>query len=248
MNIGERLEEARKRKGISLREAAEAIKIRTDFLAAFEKDDFGFNLPDVYKQGFLRTYAKYLGIDDNQIVIDYQAKMQTLSRSNFLKKDIKEEEGQTTGTPQRQKVLGKSFALFKENKNAQLKIGIGLVVVLFILFIGIFAFTRGGSNENKPREITIQSTSSIGLAIFKYDSPTATGVRAYYGFLDPNAPAQSNSPTQSSKNQSFTLTQGQFLEIECGKPEYFSAIKIQENGKDIAIDKAKIEGTKYRIQ
>ena len=31
-SIGERLEEARKRKGISLREAAEATKIRSDFL------------------------------------------------------------------------------------------------------------------------------------------------------------------------------------------------------------------------
>ncbi|MDP5080533.1 MAG: helix-turn-helix domain-containing protein, partial [Opitutales bacterium] len=45
-SIGERLEEARKRKGISLREAAEATKIRGDFLGYFEQNKFDFELPE----------------------------------------------------------------------------------------------------------------------------------------------------------------------------------------------------------
>ena len=39
-SIGQKLEEARNRKGISIREAEEATKIRGHFLASFEKDDF----------------------------------------------------------------------------------------------------------------------------------------------------------------------------------------------------------------
>ena len=38
--IGERLEEARKKKGLSLREAAEATKIRGDYLQKFEGNQF----------------------------------------------------------------------------------------------------------------------------------------------------------------------------------------------------------------
>ena len=61
--LGERLEEARKRKGISIREAAEATKIRGDYLQKFEANSFDFDLPPLYIRGFLRTYAKFLEFD-----------------------------------------------------------------------------------------------------------------------------------------------------------------------------------------
>ena len=61
-SIGERLEEARKRRGISIREAAETTKIRSDFLAGFEENNFDLNLPEIYVRGFLRTYAVLLNI------------------------------------------------------------------------------------------------------------------------------------------------------------------------------------------
>ncbi len=69
--IGERLEEARKRKGISIREAAEATKIRSDYLQRFEGNVFDINLPDIYVRGFLRTYAQYLKLNSEKLLIDY---------------------------------------------------------------------------------------------------------------------------------------------------------------------------------
>src|SRR5690606_9855811 len=72
-NIGERLEEARKRKGISIREAAEATKVRGDYLHRFESSQFDINLPDIYVRGFLRAYASYLGLPAEKIVADYNA-------------------------------------------------------------------------------------------------------------------------------------------------------------------------------
>lgn len=71
--IGERLEEARKRKGISLREAADATKIRTDFLHNFESNQFEFDLPDIYRRGFLRIYARYLGLNAEKLLADFSA-------------------------------------------------------------------------------------------------------------------------------------------------------------------------------
>jgi transcriptional regulator with XRE-family HTH domain len=72
-SIGERLEEARKRKGISLREAAEATKIRSDFLGYIEQNTMDFELPELYKRGFLKNYARYLRLDVDQIMADYHA-------------------------------------------------------------------------------------------------------------------------------------------------------------------------------
>ena len=68
--IGERLEDARKRKGISLREAAEDTKIRSDFLSYIEQNNFDFELPEIYRCGFIKNYARYLKLDPAKVVND----------------------------------------------------------------------------------------------------------------------------------------------------------------------------------
>lgn len=71
--IGERLEEARKRKGISIREAAESTKIRGDYLQKFEANSFDIDLPPLYIRGFIRTYSRFLDLDPERIVSDVDA-------------------------------------------------------------------------------------------------------------------------------------------------------------------------------
>lgn len=71
--IGERLEEARKKKGISIREAAEATKIRGDYLSKFENNQFDINLTELYVRGFLRNYAQFLRLPSDRILNDYAA-------------------------------------------------------------------------------------------------------------------------------------------------------------------------------
>jgi cytoskeleton protein RodZ len=71
--IGERLEEARKKKGISIREAAEATKIRGDYLSKFESNHFDIGLTEIYTRGFLRTYANFLKVPADRLLNDYSA-------------------------------------------------------------------------------------------------------------------------------------------------------------------------------
>ncbi|MCD8481236.1 MAG: helix-turn-helix domain-containing protein [Verrucomicrobia bacterium] len=73
MTIGEKLTEARTRKGISIREAAEATKIRGEYLSAMEENTFAINLPEIYKRGFLRNYARFLKLDPDKLMADYGA-------------------------------------------------------------------------------------------------------------------------------------------------------------------------------
>lgn len=72
-SIGERLEEARKRRGISIREASEATKIRGDFLLSFENNQFDVGLPEIYVRGFLRNYGSFLKVDGEKLATDYNA-------------------------------------------------------------------------------------------------------------------------------------------------------------------------------
>ncbi len=92
-SIGERLEEARKRKGISIREAAEATKIRGDYLHKFEGNQYDIRLPEIYVRGFLRSYANYLKLPAEKIISDYNAlglneSKRALSREVYGRMDI----------------------------------------------------------------------------------------------------------------------------------------------------------------
>jgi len=71
--IGERLEDARKRKGISIREAAEATKIRGDYLQKFESNHFDIGLTAIYIRGFLHNYAEFLKLPADRIVSDFES-------------------------------------------------------------------------------------------------------------------------------------------------------------------------------
>lgn len=87
-SIGERLEEARKRRGISIREASEATKIRGDFLLNFENNQFDLGLPDIYVRGFLRNYSGFLKIDPEKIVTDFNSTL--ISEPKSSRKDSRE--------------------------------------------------------------------------------------------------------------------------------------------------------------
>ena len=75
MAVGQKLEEARNRKGISIREAEESTKIRGDYLSAFESSSFDLNLPEVYLRGFVRLYARFLDLDQDAILADLAIEM-----------------------------------------------------------------------------------------------------------------------------------------------------------------------------
>ena len=72
-SIGERLAETRKRKGISLREAADSLKVSVSSLDCFENDHFDIGLPEIFVRGFLTNYAKFLEVDPARIRSDYGA-------------------------------------------------------------------------------------------------------------------------------------------------------------------------------
>jgi len=61
--IGRLLEHRRKEKGLTLEEVEQATKIRKRYLDGLEREDYAVLPAGVYAQGFLKTYANYLGLD-----------------------------------------------------------------------------------------------------------------------------------------------------------------------------------------
>lgn len=72
--IGQQLQTQRKARGISLVEVSEHTKIGKKYLEALEEARFDVLPANTYIQGFLRAYARYLEMDDEQLLKQYKAK------------------------------------------------------------------------------------------------------------------------------------------------------------------------------
>ena len=60
-------------RGISLDEIAVATKIGTRSLKALEDENFSILPGGIFNKGFVRSYAKFLGLNEDEAVADYQA-------------------------------------------------------------------------------------------------------------------------------------------------------------------------------
>ena len=66
--LGETFRTARESQGLSLAEVADRIHIRSMYLAAIESEDWQVIGPSVYVKGFIRSYARSLGLDPDEAV------------------------------------------------------------------------------------------------------------------------------------------------------------------------------------
>jgi cytoskeletal protein RodZ len=66
--LGERFRAAREARGLSLSDVSEQIRIRSVYLAAIEDENWDAIGAPVYARGFLRTYARFLGLDPEEVV------------------------------------------------------------------------------------------------------------------------------------------------------------------------------------
>jgi cytoskeleton protein RodZ len=71
--LGERFRAAREARGLSLSEVSEQIRIRSVYLAAIEEENWSAIGAPVYIRGFLRTYARFLGLDPEEVVSAFAA-------------------------------------------------------------------------------------------------------------------------------------------------------------------------------
>lgn len=96
--IGEKLKEARESIGISIEEAAEDLKTRPAQIENMESGNMDAFKDIFYLKYFIRDYAKYLGLDYedvvdefNEYLFDYTSKISIDDIKNAQKKTLKED-------------------------------------------------------------------------------------------------------------------------------------------------------------
>src|SRR5208337_3413293 len=70
--FGENLRREREMRGVSLEEISVSTKISLRFLEAIEREDFSKLPGGIFSRSFIRTYARYLGLDEERVVAEFQ--------------------------------------------------------------------------------------------------------------------------------------------------------------------------------
>src|SRR6266478_5993928 len=71
--FGDHLKREREMRGVSLDEISAATRIATRFLRAIENEQWDDLPGGVFNRGFVRAVARYLGLDEENIVAEYAA-------------------------------------------------------------------------------------------------------------------------------------------------------------------------------
>ena len=119
---GERLRAAREAKGMSIEDVASATRIPRNHLESIEDGDFAVLPGRTYAIGFSRSYAKAVGLNDDEIVNEVREQLGIEDPSERLRDGTIQTEDPTR-LPSRGLVIGS-------------------IVAAVILLLGLFAFSR----------------------------------------------------------------------------------------------------------
>ncbi len=73
LTLGEKLRQAREERGFTLSEVAEQTRISSLYLESIENDDYRTLPGGIFNKGFVKSYAKFVGINEQEALTDYSA-------------------------------------------------------------------------------------------------------------------------------------------------------------------------------
>src|ERR1041384_1386138 len=82
-SLGEKLRLAREARGITLSEGAAQTRIAARYLEAIEEDNYKPLPGGVFNKGFIKAYAKYVGIDEQEALNDYASLVSTQTETQI---------------------------------------------------------------------------------------------------------------------------------------------------------------------
>ncbi len=229
--IGERLEEARKRKGISIREAAETTKIRGDYLQKFEANSFDLDLPPLYIRGFLRSYAHYLELDPERVVGDFNsvlAEGQPARREVFGRVDFAD--------PSRTQEGGEAAPAGRSAQDQALMLKFGLLgggaivaIIIIILLINVL-FSHSGGKPAQSAQQTTSQTTSVQAEAAQTLTLTATEATRVKVVQDLDGAVLLNSALARGESKSIKKQGKLLITVEAGKN-----LRMEVNGRNYPV-------------
>lgn len=137
--VGHKLRVARESLGLSYRDMADITKIQPNFLKYLEDERFEELPAEVYVRGFLRSYARELRLDENEIMEAYLNQTgQGLARQVDFSKD------DSIASIEEQSRLA-SFA--NQSSLSRYAYGVGLAALVLIATVVVLMFAGNESSD-----------------------------------------------------------------------------------------------------
>ena len=137
LTLGEKLQQARESRGTTIAEVAEQTRISPLYIEAIENNDYRTLPGGIFNKGFVKSYSKYVGLDEQEAIQDY---IQLISQ----------QEGTVTEEPK----TYKPEVLTDESTNSSsLMTIIFAIVILGLMTWGILALVSYLQNEQQNQPI-----------------------------------------------------------------------------------------------
>ena len=165
--VGKQLQDARLAKGWSPEMAARETKIRLDRVRELEEDDYSNFSSPTYARGFVRTYARALGLDEYRILRQLDNKLPEDDNATFAN---------DTGVPYMPEPSQVSKP-FQVGRGVYIAGGVGMALLLLIGFILVQSYRAGYFAEATPAPAALPVTATNALPAVP-DSETARALPA----------------------------------------------------------------------
>jgi len=148
-NIGTKLKDKREENGLSIEEVAEDLKMRPSQISSIE-DGKSEDFKDVfYLKHFIRDYAKYLGLDSEKILDEFNEYLFDMTSRipvDLIEKAKKEKKNNDE--------IMSPYTKEKNSKNIAVKILIGLGIVVIMVVLGYALVSIHSGNDFSDNNIT----------------------------------------------------------------------------------------------
>ncbi len=149
-SVGEFFRQVRETKGLTVDEVAAKTRIRSDFVKALEDGNFA-KLPDqVFARGFVRSYARSLGLDEEDAIHRF-----VQSAGAFYEKQDERERLKVRQVEEERKRQA-------NRKAVAVAIGIAVLTLIFLLSREQSSVLRRSTSELTSNKRSAQATKEVG--------------------------------------------------------------------------------------
>ncbi|CAN5571851.1 hypothetical protein BH10ACI2_BH10ACI2_26300 [soil metagenome] len=235
LTLGEKLREAREERGFSIAEVAEQTRISSLYLESIEHDDYRTLPGGIFNKGFVKSYAKFVGLNEQEALADY---------AHLLSERATSDEAELK--------IYKPEVLTDDRTGASMIPTVIIAVIILGIMSGGILFlvnylrrpaeppvnTASTSNSNTS-DVAPTNSVNANKATLPTDAPDMATLKVEFKAL--NAPV-SLSATSDGKMSSIVVTPGSsaaFEPKEALKLSYSkslaNAVELTINGKKIAL-------------
>ncbi|MGI8470213.1 MAG: helix-turn-helix domain-containing protein [Pyrinomonadaceae bacterium] len=147
LTLGEKLRQAREARGITIREVAEQTRISALYLEAIENNDYRSLPGGIFNKGFVKSYAKQVGVDEQEALQDYN--------------QLVAEQGEISDEP---KSYRPEVLTDERSRSSLLPTIIFAVIILGLMVWGILALRNWYENSRNQPVANTNANKSVNIA------------------------------------------------------------------------------------